>query len=495
VVYFIRAAQQQQQCCVTTEACELYELGREPFLAAMEERPTIKREFVLTILTREEDAQYTPEERCCPDVLRKIHGAVERRMNEMAKRCPLMAKCCGRKKEPGDPSSPVVVLPPPLVATNGSNATHTTSQESSASRRSSLPADDTGSPGTSAAGTEGSAGTDSSMRRIGSMHPQHEAQAIPWQKRDRIGEGGFGTVYSAVNSETGQPLAVKVIPLGSRASKSLLRAVRQESELMQSITHPNVVRGFGLQVDSHNVYVLMELLKSGSLDQVLSDVGPLPEAAVRSYTIQVLDGLAYLHQKGILHRDIKPGNLLLSESGTVKLADFGISRLVSAQDSFVKSSSIAGTPAYLSPEAIQGRYSISSDLWAVGCTVLQLVAGRVPYSEKEFENSTQLIFYIYSTNSPPHIPPATPMGENGSISQEGHVTALLSDFLKSCFAAKSTSELRNHAWLTAPSLPVKTMFHADKTKGNSQYATFTNADSRSYEYDRESVITRSDEPK
>jgi serine/threonine protein kinase len=224
---------------------------------------------------------------------------------------------------------------------------------------------------------------------------------LVWKKNRRIGGGAFGEVYSAIDTRTGEPLAVKIIQMGE-ISDAMLVSLERESEIMERLHHPNVVRGYGLQRDPEHgrVHIIMELVPLGSLQKLLHEFGPLSEAAARTYASQMLHGLRYLHSEGILHRDIKPANALIGADGCIKLADFGISRLGLQH----KTQTISGTPAYMAPDAINGRYSVASDVWAFGCTVLELITGQQPWSHLGLDSGTQLIFAIAMRSEPHPIP-------------------------------------------------------------------------------------------
>ena len=302
-----------------------------------------------------------------------------------------------------------------------------------------------------------------------------------WQVQARIGQGAQGVVYSALDRSNGKPLAVKVIELGGIPERARL-AVEQESALMQTLHHPNVVQGYGIQLsgDGAQASVLMELLPMGSLAALVRRGGPMPEATVQAYTRQLLSGLHYLHGRGVLHRDLKPGNLLLSEAGVVKVADFGISKLGAAAVE-QHSNTLVGTPGYLSPDAIQGKYSVYSDVWAVGCTVLELVTGLPPYHEKQrcFDSPTQLIFYIATSGKHPTIPPALSPATAAEAAADsgcfvagsdkarppGAVSPALRSFLAKTFSATPSergdcADLLAHAWLTTPDLPTHPAFES-----------------------------------
>ena len=222
---------------------------------------------------------------------------------------------------------------------------------------------------------------------------------------ERIGSGAYGSVFSSFNLVTGQPLAVKVIYLSTDKSKAQTLEVEQESQLMQRLRHPNLIQGYGMQTDEEDpgkLYILMELAPLGSLSKVLKQCGSLSEPAARAYARQALQGLQYLHRNDVVHRDIKPSNMLLAADGTVKLADFGISAAMG--QGALSTMAVAGTPVYMSPEAINGKFGVASDIWALGCSILELVTGKAPWHHKHFENSTQLLFHIVTCGSGPEIP-------------------------------------------------------------------------------------------
>lgn len=239
------------------------------------------------------------------------------------------------------------------------------------------------------------------VRNEVAMQAERSSKKVKWRRNRRIGGGAFGDVYSAINTATGEPMAVKIIQIG-HLSEKLLVALERESDLMQRLSHENLVKGYGLERDEEHgrVYILMELVPLGSLQTVLKEYGPVAEAAARAYAKELFAGLAYLHDQRVLHRDIKPANCLISAKGTIKLADFGISRMGLS----LQTQNISGTPAYMSPDAINGRYSVASDLWAVGCTLLELITGEQPWGHLGLESSTQIIFHIATSPKPYPLP-------------------------------------------------------------------------------------------
>jgi len=226
--------------------------------------------------------------------------------------------------------------------------------------------------------------------------PPTDESIISWKSGDLIGIGSFGEVRTAINNTTGSVFAVKTL----RRDMGNAATIDAEIKLLMSLEHPNIVRNLGCEVHSTVVHIFMEYCPSGSVQNILRTFGPLPGAALQSYVRQIVQGLAYLHYRGIIHRDIKPANLLLGPSGEIRLSDFGCARVQS--ESIVNTTSVLGTPAFMSPEAITGKLSAKSDVWSLGCTVLELATGETPYLERSFEHPLQLLLLIAQGTPPPH---------------------------------------------------------------------------------------------
>jgi len=200
---------------------------------------------------------------------------------------------------------------------------------------------------------------------------------------DRLGEGGRGRVFKAQHRLMGRTAALKVIApqIASRAS-SIARFYR-EMRLIGRLDHPNVVRAFDADQVGDLLYIVMEYVAGRSLDHVIAERGPLPVAEVVDYMAQAALGLAHAHERGIVHRDVKPPNLLLSDEGQIKVLDLGLSALMEADSaaSFATAAgAIVGTVNYMSPEqAIAQNVDRRSDLYSLGCTMYQLLSGRLPF--------------------------------------------------------------------------------------------------------------------
>jgi eukaryotic-like serine/threonine-protein kinase len=200
---------------------------------------------------------------------------------------------------------------------------------------------------------------------------------------DRLGQGGRGRVYKAQHRLMGRLAALKVIApqIASRAS-SIARFYR-EMRLIGRLDHPNVIRAFDADQIGELLYIVMEYVTGRSLDHVMNERGPLPAREVIDYMAQAALGLAHAHERGIVHRDVKPPNLLLSEEGQIKVLDLGLSALMEADNAATFATAagqIVGTVHYMSPEqAVALNLDGRSDLFSLGCTMYQLLSGRLPF--------------------------------------------------------------------------------------------------------------------
>eukprot|EP00668_Euglena_longa_P043689 GGOE01058164.1.p1 GENE.GGOE01058164.1~~GGOE01058164.1.p1 ORF type:complete len:1112 (-),score=260.64 GGOE01058164.1:189-3524(-) len=187
-----------------------------------------------------------------------------------------------------------------------------------------------------------------------------------------LGAGAFGDVYLAMN-EAGMPAAVKRVKLGSNVAANL----PQEIKLLSKYRHENIVAYLGsglIQSTIPQVLIVMEYVACGSLESLLKKFGKFQESSVQRYTRDIVRGLSYLHNNGVLHRDVKPANVLVEQTGVCKLADFGTAAMLQHNESH--GADLVGTPQYMAPEVLEGDVSNAGDIWAVGVTCLQLVTGK-----------------------------------------------------------------------------------------------------------------------
>ena len=197
-----------------------------------------------------------------------------------------------------------------------------------------------------------------------------------------LGKGSFGEVYQGIN-EFGQLFAVKKTNLLGQPQE--IETLMSEIELMKNLNHPNIVQYLGSYVDTtnHVVNIFQAWMSGGSVTDLLKKFGGFSANMIASYLRQILSGLAFLHANDIVHRDIKGGNILVDESGNVKLADFGCSYRMKS-DKTMSMAELKGTPYFMAPEVLTaGKYGRNGDVWAVGCTVIQMLTCHPPWSQRE----------------------------------------------------------------------------------------------------------------
>ncbi|XP_038123955.1 mitogen-activated protein kinase kinase kinase 19 isoform X2 [Cyprinodon tularosa] len=222
---------------------------------------------------------------------------------------------------------------------------------------------------------------------------------ITWAKGEVLGKGAYGTVYCGLTSQ-GQLIAVKQVCLDlsdPNAANKEYNRLQGEVELLKTLRHSNIVGFLGTSLYQHVVSIFMEYIPGGSIASVLHRFGPLPERVLALYTHQILEGVAFLHQNRVIHRDLKGNNVMLMPTGVIKLIDFGCARRLSCLNQTAPSSgellkSIHGTPYWMAPEVInESGYGRKSDIWSVGCTVFEMATGKPPLAHMD---KMAALFYI-----------------------------------------------------------------------------------------------------
>lgn len=200
----------------------------------------------------------------------------------------------------------------------------------------------------------------------------------PFEVLEQIGEGGMGVVYRARYAVNGRMVALKMLPSDVNDATTLARFER-ELEVLKNLRHPNIVRCFGGVCENTRRFYAMELVEGGNLEQKLLNRGRLPWEQVVYYGLQMCAALEASHEKGVVHRDIKPANFLITESGQIKLSDFGLAS-VAAASKITAAGKTAGTFLYMAPEQIRGGEIVpQTDLYALGCVLFELLTGRAPF--------------------------------------------------------------------------------------------------------------------
>lgn len=212
----------------------------------------------------------------------------------------------------------------------------------------------------------------------------------PFELGEELGVGGMGIVYRAVYLKNGAECAVKLLAPDLTADVKVAKRFERETEILKKLNHPNIVKYYGAGSAQMQRFYAMELVRGGSLEQVLRREGRLNWERVIEYALQIAKALEHAHNAGIIHRDLKPANLLLTEDGVLKLTDFGIARDTQAT-ALTQAGKTVGTMMYMAPEQITGKYPInrSTDLYALGCVLFQMLTGKTPF---ESNSQAELLF-------------------------------------------------------------------------------------------------------
>lgn len=289
--------------------------------------------------------------------------------------------------------------------------------------------------------------TDTGNKYLLSLASSMSNVSMRWQKRNFIGGGAFGTVYSAVNLDNGEILAVKEIKIqDTNTMKKFFPSIKEEMSVLEMLSHPNIVQYYGVEVHRDKVNIFMEYCEGGSMASLLEHGRIEDEMVTQVYTLQLLEGLAYLHQSGVVHRDIKPENILLDFNGIIKYVDFGAARKIAKNGTETRSirtsdsdsgsaekdnlteqegglalQDMMGTPMYMAPESItgspnKGRFG-ADDVWSLGCVVLEMITGRRPWAK--LDNEWAIMYHVAAGHTP-------------QLPYKDEVSAAGSKFLRRC---------------------------------------------------------------
>uniref|UniRef100_A0A0D9VLI9 mitogen-activated protein kinase kinase kinase n=1 Tax=Leersia perrieri TaxID=77586 RepID=A0A0D9VLI9_9ORYZ len=231
-----------------------------------------------------------------------------------------------------------------------------------------------------------------------SPHMRFRRTITSWSKGEHLGSGSFGSVYEAI-SDDGFFFAVKEVSLVDQGNNGKQRILQLEHEisLLSRLEHDNIVQYFGTEKEGGKLYIFLELVTQGSL-AALYQRYHLQDSQVSAYTRQILKGLNYLHQRNVLHRDIKCANILVDSNGLVKLADFGLAKETSLLN---QARSSKGTVYWMAPEVAKAKpHGPPADIWSLGCTVLEMLTCKIPYPDMEWTHALLKI----GRGIPPEIP-------------------------------------------------------------------------------------------
>lgn len=254
-------------------------------------------------------------------------------------------------------------------------------------------------------------GTLGMQPRMGSSEAQTRTVGGRYRLDRSIGSGGMGTVWQGTDQLLGREVAVKEIrfppEVGEREQDELRERTLREARATARLSHPNVVTTYDVVEEDGRPYIVMELLPTRSLSTVLREDGPLPPHRVAEIGLEMLSALEMSHEQGVLHRDVKPGNVLLTREGRAVLTDFGIATMA-GDPALTSTGVVLGSPAYMSPERARGKKpGPESDLWSLGATLYAAAEGRPPY------DSDNALGTLTAVISDPVEPPRTdgPLGE------------------------------------------------------------------------------------
>lgn len=202
----------------------------------------------------------------------------------------------------------------------------------------------------------------------------------PYTILEPIGEGGMGSVYKSFQANMNRPVAIKTLPRQLAEDPNFAGRFRQEAVLLASLQHPHILPVFDFGECEGYAYLVMPYVKSGTLKDLMKD-SPLPLQKIRTLISQIGGALDYAHSHGLVHRDVKPGNVLIDESGNCLLMDFGLAKMFESSQEYTATGGILGTPAYMSPEQGRGeKADRRSDIYALGVMLYEMATGQLPYN-------------------------------------------------------------------------------------------------------------------
>ncbi len=202
----------------------------------------------------------------------------------------------------------------------------------------------------------------------------------PYIITDWIGQGGMGQVFKGVHQMLGRESAIKVLPLHKATPESIQNFTR-EIRMQAQLDHPNLVRAYDAGCDGNVHYLVTEFIPGTDLRRLVRSQGALTQQQAASVVLQAARGLEYAHSRGLIHRDVKPGNILVTPEGVAKVSDLGLAGFIQHAETDPRAGKIVGTADYLSPEQIRTPNEITtvSDIYSLGCTLYYAVCGKVPF--------------------------------------------------------------------------------------------------------------------
>lgn len=212
-----------------------------------------------------------------------------------------------------------------------------------------------------------------------------------------LGRGGMGVVYRAHQPSLERTVAIKLLSTDLIGDPDGVRRFRLEAKSVAKLNHPNIVQVYDIEEEENLLYLVMEFVDGESLDGVISKEA-LPESRCLKIVAEIADALHYAHEKGIVHRDVKPANVLMTSEGRVKVADFGLAYLIDREGGVTRTGFLVGSPNYMSPEQATGqKIDRRSDIYSLGVVLFRMLTGRVPFVAE----SSHAVLFMQVQQEPP----------------------------------------------------------------------------------------------
>ena len=200
----------------------------------------------------------------------------------------------------------------------------------------------------------------------------------PYTLTEFIDSGSFGDVYKCVNCMTGETYACKIVDLGIKNDPKLLQNFKNELRVHSQMSHPGIIKLIDVQIDPKFIYIILELSDGGNLEQIIQARGAIDEIESAKYFRQIMQAVAYMHERGVAHRDITLKNILIDESGKAKLSDFGLCK---HQPENTYLTTTCGTFVYVPPEILQQQQynGLKADIWSAGICLYAMTSNHLPW--------------------------------------------------------------------------------------------------------------------